>query len=81
MKPAGFFCKVDKLGRIVIPKPLRTKYSLDTDDTIEIFTEPDAIVLKKYAMSCTFCGSGENLSTFKGKPVCEDCVKKIRDII
>lgn len=79
MKPAGFLCKVDKLGRIVIPKPLRTKYSLNTDDTIELFTEPDAIVMKKYAMSCVFCGSSDDLTDFKGKAVCADCRKKLSD--
>ena len=77
MKPAGFLCKIDKLGRIVVPKPLRSKYDLHTDDTIELFTEPDAIVMKKYGMSCTFCGSGEDLSDFKGKPVCRACLHEL----
>lgn len=77
MKPAGFLCKVDKLGRIVIPKPLRTKYNLNTDDTIELFTEPDAIVMKKYAMTCIFCGSDDNLVEHMGKAVCADCLKKL----
>ena len=79
MKPAGFLCKIDKLGRIVIPKPLRTKYDLHTDDTIELFTEPDAIVIKKYAMSCIFCSGSENLRIIKGKPVCEDCLNTLRE--
>ena len=78
MKPAGFLCKIDKLGRIVIPKPLRAKYDLHTDDTIELFTEPDAIVIKKYAMSCIFCGNSEDLEDFKGKPVCAECRAKLR---
>lgn len=77
MKPAGFLCKIDKLGRIVIPKPLRAKYDLHTDDTIELFTEPDAIVIKKYAMSCIFCGNSEELADFKGKPVCADCLRQL----
>jgi len=77
MKPAGFLCKVDKLGRIVIPKPLRTKFNLNTDDTIELFTEPDAIVMKKYAMSCIFCGSDDDLVEFMGKAVCANCLKKL----
>lgn len=78
MKPAGFICKIDKLGRVVIPKPLRTKYDLNIDDAIELFTEPDAIVMKKYAMSCIFCSGGENLIEFKGKTVCENCMKELR---
>lgn len=79
MKPAGFLCKIDKLGRIVVPKPLRSKYNLNTDDTIELFTEPDAIVMKKYAMSCIFCGSSEELIDFEGKPVCSVCLNKLKN--
>lgn len=78
MKPAGFLCKIDKLGRVVIPKPLRTKYDLHTDDTIELFTEPDAIVLKKYGMSCVFCQSSDELSDFKGKTVCRNCLNELK---
>ena len=80
MKPAGFLCKIDKLGRVVIPKPLRSKYDLHTDDTIELFTEPDAIVIKKYAMSCTFCGNSEDLTDFKSKPVFADCLSKLKEL-
>ncbi len=80
MKPAGFLCKIDKLGRVVIPKPLRSKYDLHTDDTIELFTEPDAIVIKKYAMSCTFCGNSEDLTDFRSKPVCADCLSKLKEL-
>ena len=80
MKPAGFLCKIDKLGRIVIPKPLRSKYDMNTDDTIELFTESDAIVMKKYGMSCTFCSESENLTEFKGKPICADCLQKLKDM-
>ena len=78
MKPAGFLCKIDKLGRIVVPKPLRAKYDLHVDDTIELFTEPDAIVMKKYAMSCIFCSNSENLIDFEGKPICADCLNKLK---
>ncbi len=77
MKPAGFLCKIDKLGRIVVPKPLRTKYDLNIDDTIELFTDDDAIVLKKYRESCIFCGSDENLLHFESKTVCKHCAAEL----
>lgn len=80
MKPAGFLCKIDKLGRIVIPKPLRSKFDIDTGDTIELFTEPDAIVIKKYAMRCTFCGNSDELSEFHGKPVCVNCLSQLKNL-
>ena len=77
MKPTGFSCKIDKLGRIVIPKPIRKKYDLNVDDTLEMFMEPDGVILKKYAESCIFCGEGEDLINVKGKPVCSKCLDEI----
>ena len=79
MKPAGFLCKIDKLGRIVIPKPIRKKYDLNIEDTLELFTEPDSIVMKKYGMNCVFCGNDDNLVNFKGKTVCEDCLNELQN--
>ncbi len=78
MRPAGLLCKIDKLGRIVIPKPLRREYDIDTGDTIEFFTESDGIVLKKYAMRCVFCGNRDDLIEFQGKPICADCLDKLK---
>ena len=78
MKPAGFLCKIDKLGRIVVPKPLRKQYDLDIDDTIELFTDGDSIILRKYRESCIFCGGDEDLVSFEGKSVCKHCIDKLR---
>ncbi len=80
MKPAGFLCKIDKLGRIVVPKPLRTKFDLKIDDTIELFTDDESIILKKYRESCIFCGSEEELVAFQGKTVCKHCAAELSKI-
>lgn len=80
MKPAGFLCKIDKLGRIVVPKPLRTKYDLNIDDTIELFTDDDSIILKKYRANCIFCGGDEDLVSYQNKTVCKSCIAKLNKI-
>lgn len=77
MKPAGFLCKIDKLGRIVIPKPIRKTYSLNEDDTVELFTDNDGIIIKRYGMKCTFCENSDDLTNFKGKPICSSCLKAL----
>lgn len=46
MKATGIVRKVDDLGRIVLPKELRTVLNIDFKDPIEIFTEGEYIVLK-----------------------------------
>lgn len=77
MKSTGIVRKVDELGRIVLPIELRRTLDIDIKDSIEIYVENDAIILKKYEPTCIFCGSSENLSTFHEKNVCEKCLKEI----
>jgi transcriptional pleiotropic regulator of transition state genes len=73
MKPTGMVREIDNLGRIVLPKELRKIFNLEYRDPIEIFVEANYIYLKKYEINCIFCGSGDNLSVFKGKTICEKC--------
>ena len=47
MKSTGIVRGVDGLGRIVLPKELRTSMKLDNDAKLEIFVEGDEIILKK----------------------------------
>lgn len=51
MKAIGIICKVDDLGRIVIPR-------IDIKDPVEIFVEDDKNILKKYVPNnaCTITG-------------------------
>ena len=78
MKSTGIVRNVDELGRIVIPKEMRTKMNISSSDPIEIYVEGDKIILSKYVDSCLFCGSGENLCSFKGKKICQVCVDEIK---
>ena len=39
--------KIDKLGRIVIPKDVRNTLSLKAEDSIEIMVENNSVILKK----------------------------------
>lgn len=80
MKRAGDLCKIDNLGRIVIPVRLRRKYDLKPNDTLEVFTEGKSIVLQRYIPTCVFCSSEDNLIEFGDKNICGDCVAKISDM-
>ena len=48
MKSTGIVRGIDALGRIVLPKELRTNMRLETDTKLEIFVDGDSIVLKKH---------------------------------
>lgn len=77
MKATGIVRKVDELGRIVIPKELRRTLNINEGDSLDIYTNGERIMLKKYAPGCTLCGSLDQLHTLEGKNVCLECRIKI----
>ncbi len=65
--------KVDDLGRIVLPIELRRLHDIKTGDALEISVDGDAIVLRKLAQGCVFCGTGDDLTSFRGRALCTPC--------
>ena len=79
MKSTGIIRKVDELGRIVLPKELRTTFDIKERDPLEIYVDGDNIILKKYNPSCIFCGSKENIYVYSEKNVCGSCIEDIKN--
>lgn len=77
MKATGIIRKVDDLGRIVIPIELRRTLDISERDDVEIFTENGQIILQKYEPTCVFCGSSHGLLNYKGKNVCNSCIRNM----
>ena len=77
----GIIKEFDKLGRIVIPKEMRKKMDISSNDPVEIFVEGDRIILTKYYSACTFCGSSIGISEFKGKRLCAECLRQIKEAL
>lgn len=75
MKSLGIIRKVDALGRIVIPSELRRKFRININDELEIYTEGESIILKKYEPSCVFCGEDKDVFQFCGQNVCHKCAQ------
>lgn len=80
MKSTGIVRKIDGLGRIVLPIELRRVLDVNTGDPIEIFTDSDSIILKKYEVCCNFCGCGENLTKYNHKMICKKCLDEIKTL-
>ena len=78
MKSTGVVRKLDNLGRIVIPIELRKTMDIAIKDTLEIFTEGDQIILKKYHPACIFCNDARDVTLFKGKLICSKCLKELK---
>lgn len=78
MKSTGIVRPLDSVGRIVLPMEIRKQLGLsDKNDSLEIYTEGDKIILKKYAPNCIFCGKDKDIINFKGKNICRKCQKEI----
>ena len=70
---------IDSLGRVVIPKEIRTRLDIEDFDSLEISCEADVITIRKKTPSCIFCKSTNVLKEFQGKTVCFDCITAIRE--
>lgn len=79
LKSTGIVRKVDELGRVVIPIELRRNLSIAKKDALEIYVDADKIVLKKYEPACVFCGNADGVVTFRGKNVCQECLRDMQE--
>jgi transcriptional pleiotropic regulator of transition state genes len=79
MKSTGIIRRIDHLGRLVLPKELRDSFGIESDTPLEIFTEGDTILLKKYqpAGACAFCGELKDTIEFHGLYVCPACRRSL----
>jgi len=70
--------KVDNLGRIVIPKELRTKYGLFLGVDLVFEDSGDGILVKAAEGGCRICGGkSEQASQL---PLCALCIEKIKKL-
>ena len=78
MKATGIVRQVDELGRIVIPIELRRVLDINVKDSLEIYVDNESVILKKYEVSCAFCGEREDLISLNGKCICPNCLAKLK---
>lgn len=78
MRSTGIVRKVDELGRIVLPIELRRTLDIAEKDALEIFIDRATIILKKYEPACIFCGDAKDVINYKGKNICQACMKELK---
>ncbi|MBS4958832.1 MAG: AbrB/MazE/SpoVT family DNA-binding domain-containing protein [Clostridium sp.] len=74
MKSIGVVRNLDQLGRVVLPKELRKSMDIKEGQPLEIYTEGEAIILKKYQPGCHCCGDTEVTTTILGIKLCDKCI-------
>ncbi|HZK21365.1 MAG TPA: AbrB/MazE/SpoVT family DNA-binding domain-containing protein [Oscillospiraceae bacterium] len=81
MRSEGIVRNIDGVGRIVLPIDLRVRFGLNSDNSaVEIFTEGDKIILKKYVPACIFCNNADNIVVYEGNNICKECVNKMTEL-
>ena len=82
LKSLGIVRKVDSLGRIVIPKELRTTMNIVEDETVlEISSDGEKIILRKYVPGCHCCGRADGLKEVMGLKICNNCLEEFNKAI
>lgn len=59
MQDTGIVRRIDELGRVVIPKELRKTLRIREGDPLEIYTNKDELIFKKYSPISTISGYAE----------------------
>ena len=77
MRSKGIIRNIDELGRLVVPKEMRTTLDINCNDPVEISMEGNSIILKKHIPFCVFCGNSNDLSVFKDKKICSECLAEL----
>lgn len=61
MKNSGITRKIDELGRIVVPKEMRYNLGIRDGEMLEIYTENNAIIIKKFSQVENIKDISENI--------------------
>ena len=80
MKSTGVIRQIDELGRFVLPVEIRRALQIKLKDHIEIYTESDRIILKKYQPACLYCGDARDVTVFRGHNICKKCLDELKKL-
>ncbi|NLA76983.1 MAG: AbrB/MazE/SpoVT family DNA-binding domain-containing protein [Clostridiales bacterium] len=75
MKSESVVRTIDSVGRIVLPRDIRERLHLNMDNSaVEIYTDDDKVILKKYTPGCMFCQNTDGVVEYKGAHICKKCL-------
>lgn len=78
MTDTGIARQLDAVGRITLPKELRSSLNFAEREVLQIYTEDDKIILKKCVDPADiFTGSTKDLIEYKGKLVSKESIREL----
>ncbi|MDD5747713.1 MAG: AbrB/MazE/SpoVT family DNA-binding domain-containing protein [Actinomycetota bacterium] len=72
--------KIDKLGRVVVPKGLRETLNLNPGDPLDVQVDGEKLTFSPYREGCALCGNSNSTVSFRGKAICRVCIAEIRGL-
>ncbi|MGF9644606.1 AbrB/MazE/SpoVT family DNA-binding domain-containing protein [Paenibacillus sp. FSL L8-0502] len=81
LKNTGMTRPLDTLGRIVIPKEMRTSMGIQAGESLEFYldVETGLLSMRKYiGVCCHLCYSVQDLSYFRGSFLCKKCINDLK---
>lgn len=81
MKSTGIVRNLDTLGRITLPKELRTVMELEDQAALEIYVEDNKVILQKYEPADIFTGEKGNLIEYHGKQVSTKSIYEMAKLV
>ena len=73
MNTVSIVRRLDNLGRVVIPKDIRDRFGIAAETRLEFLTDGKVVGMVKADASCVFCGTGTDLTEFRGRKICGGC--------
>lgn len=72
--------KVSSHGSICIPAAMRREMGLQGGDPMEVSLNDGTVTVKPYTPRCTFCETTEAVTVFRGKGICNSCIRGVVQI-
>lgn len=71
--------QLDTLGRVVLPKKMRTAIGISENDNLRISLEGNAIIIKRDQPLCALCRCDKDLIEVGNAHICSSCAKEIME--
>lgn len=74
MASNGIVRKIDKLGRIVLPKEYCKELGLSQQQPLEVLAEEGSLRIRPLQQRCALCGESPCIVALHEKSICKACL-------
>ena len=78
VEATGIVRRLDELGRIVIPKAILKNLCINKESMLQLIGGDNEIIVREQKNNCIFCDRTNNLTKYKNRYVCQNCLNKLK---